>query len=291
MAPSLDPAAAGREVPGAPTPETVSATFQPLFADFGSNLDQEEVRRLQAQVEGLERDRRRLIALVEILRDITGSVHYTDILQSVTRRLGHLFGLDRCSVFLAARSIGRSVHLVASYEDPSIRNHVVDLERYPELRRALETGQMVHIPDVLAEPDLAPVLPALTGRRVKSITVVPMSWSENVIGALFLRTYHEGAPFAHEDIDFCRVVAEVTARGLLQAHRLERMQAPGGGHHAERADRERAALVVFLRGLLATFAERDPAIEHGLLARASNPEIDRLVGVALAVLGKEAKGL
>jgi GAF domain-containing protein len=268
----------------------VSAPFPPQYAELDLTAEV-EVRQLRTRVEALERERRRLIALLEILRDITGSVHYTDILQSVTRRLGHLFGLDRCSVFLAARSIGQTVHLVASYEDPSIRNHVVDLERYPELRRALETGRMVHIPDVLAEPDLAPVLPALAGRRVKSITVVPMSWSGNVIGALFLRTYHEGAPFAHEDIDFCRVAAEVTARGLLHAHRLERIQAPGGTAHLQRADRERAALVAFLRRLLAASAERDPALEDGLLARASSPELDRLVGVALAVLGKEARGL
>ena len=34
-----------------------------------------------------------------------------------------------------------SVRLVASYEDPGIRNYAVDLDRYPELRRALQTGR------------------------------------------------------------------------------------------------------------------------------------------------------
>ncbi|HEX9754292.1 MAG TPA: GAF domain-containing protein [Gemmatimonadales bacterium] len=266
----------------------MSSSLHALFAQSGPGLE-EEVRRLRARVDALERERRRLIALLEILRDITGSVHYTDILQSVTRRMGHLFGLDRCSVFLAARSIGRTVHLVASYEDPSIRNHVVDLERYPELRRALETGQTVHIPDILAEPDLAPILPALAGRRVKSITVVPMRSEENVIGTLFLRTYEDGAVFTPEDIDFCRVVAEVTGRGLLHAHRLERMQAPGGTHYLLRADRQRAALIAYLRRLLGSFADRDPAMEEGLLARASSGELDRLVGVALTVLNREAR--
>lgn len=263
--------------------------LHPLLSEYPPGLH-EEVQALRARLAELERDRRRLIALLEILRDITGSAHYTDILQSVTRRLGNLFGLDRCSVFLAARSIGRTVHLVASYEDPSIRNHVVDLERYPELRRAIETGHIVHIPDVLAEPDLAPVFPALAGRRVKSITVVPMRSEDNVIGALFLRTYHDGAVFAQEDIEFCRVVSEVTGRGLLHAHRLERMQSPGGSAYAVRADRERAALIAYLRRLVTAFADRDPAIEDGLLPRAAATELDRLVGVALTVLGKEARG-
>jgi len=251
---------------------------------------EEELRHLGDRLQAMERERRRLVALVEILRDITGSVHYTDILQTVTRRLGHLFGLDRCSVFLAARSIGRTVHLVASYEDPSIRNHVVDVERYPELRRALESGRTVHIADVGAEPDLAPVLPALAGRRVKSITVVPMTYREHVIGALFLRTYHDGAPFDRDDTAFCGVVAEITARGLYHAHRMERLHAPGGAAALLRADRERAALVAFLRRLIVAFADRDPALQDGLLARASSPEFERLVGVALTVLGEEARG-
>lgn len=287
---SLDRGPAERDVPGARGSRPVAAIPYSFLADVPPDRP-DEVRRLRDRVEALEGERRRLIGLIEILRDITASVHYTDILQSVTRRLGHLFGLDRCSVFLAARSLDRTVHLVASYEDPSIRNHVVDLERYPELRQAMETGQMVHIPDVGAEPDLAPVLPALAGRRVKSITVVPMICDGQVIGALFLRTYQEGAAFASVDVEFCRVVAEVTARGLLHAHRLERMQAPGGTLHLVRADRERAALLDYLRRLLATFAERDPAPADGLLAKASSPELDRLVGVALAVLGKEARGL
>ena len=40
---------------------------------------QEEVLRLQARVEALEDERRRLIALLEILRDVTGAANYTDI--------------------------------------------------------------------------------------------------------------------------------------------------------------------------------------------------------------------
>ena len=91
----------------------------------------------------LEHERRHLLAVIEILQEIGGSLHFVDIVQAVARRLGEAFGLDRCSIFLAERG-GRTVRLVASYEDPSIRNYVVDLDRYPELRQALQTGQTVH---------------------------------------------------------------------------------------------------------------------------------------------------
>ncbi len=249
-----------------------------------------DLQRLQDRIDDLERERARLLGLVEILRDVTGALHYPDIVQSVARRLGHLFGLDRCSVFLAARAGGNAVHLVASYEDPSIRNHSVDLSRYPEIRRSIETGQVVYIPDVASDPTLAAVAPQLASRRVRSITVVPMTWQGHVIGVLFLRSYREGLPFTEDDVEFCRVVAEVTARALRMAHRTERLQARQGMRSLLVADRERAAMLAFLRRLLDAFADRERAFGETLLAKVSAQELERLVGVALTVVGQEARG-
>jgi GAF domain-containing protein len=251
---------------------------------------QPDTRALQERIDQLERERARLVTMMEVLRDVTGAVHYRDILQVVTRRLGSLFGLDRCSVFLTARAGGPTVHLVASYEDPSIRNHVIDLARYPELRHAMESGQIAHIPDALADPALFSISQTLVARRVRSITVVPMLWQGHVIGTLFLRTYQDGPPLAEKDLEFCRVVADVTARALRMAHRLERLQARQGSQELLAADRERVALIAFLRRLLAGFTEREDGSGQGLLPKASAAELDRLVGVAMTALAREARG-
>ena len=249
----------------------------------------DQIARLQGRVDALERERKQLLALLDLLRDISGSLHYLDIVQTVTRRLGNTFGLDRCSVFLAERG-GGAVHLVASYEDPAIRNHVVDLGRYPELRRALETGTVVNIPDATRDPSLAGVFAVLTSRRVQSITVVPISWRGVAIGAIFLRTFKDGAELAEQEVEFCRIVADLTSRALRQAHHFERLRATqGGGAAAVAAERERAAMLGFLRRFLMAFGDRDAAWDEGLLARAISDELDRLVGVALTVLTSEAQ--
>src|SRR2546428_206655 len=155
---------------------------------------------LEARVAELERERKHLLAIIEILKEVSTSLHFIDILQGIARKLGEAFGLDRCSIFLAERG-GRSVRLVASYEDPTIRNYVVDLERYPELKRAMQGGETVR-----------------------------------------------------------------------------------------RMELERVALLSFRRRLLAAFGEREGAWAEGLLPRASADELDRLVGVAMAVIQEEAKG-
>jgi GAF domain-containing protein len=159
------------------------------------------------------------------------------------------------------------VRLVASYEDPTIRNYVVDLERYPELKRAMQNGETVFIPDAASDPSLKHVKGELINRRVKSITVVPITWRGVSIAAL-------------------------TAQALRNAHRYERLaqRQQETGETMRRMELERVALLSFLRRLLGAFGEREGAWAEGLLPRASADELDRLVGVAMAVIQEEAKG-
>jgi GAF domain-containing protein len=249
----------------------------------------EDLERLQGHIRDLEHERKHLLAVIEILQEVAGSLHFVDIMQSIARRLGEAFGLDRCSIFLAERD-GKTVRLVASYEDPSIRNYMVDLDRYPELARAIQTGRTVFIPDVEKDPSMEHVRGALQLRGVKSITVVPITWRGAPIGAIFLRTFRDGPTFSESDVAFCQVVASLTAKSLRNAHRFERLQQrvgePSSAHRA--VERERVALIGFLRRLLDEFAAREGPWSEGILAKASAEEIERLVGVALTVLQQEA---
>ena len=251
---------------------------------------QDELERLQSRVQSLEHERRHLLAVIEILQEIGGSLHFVDIVQAVARRLGEAFGLDRSSIFLTERG-GNTVRLVASFEDPSIRNYVVDLDRYPELRRALQTGRTVHIDDVAVDPSLRSLRGALANRGVRSITVVPISWRGTAIGAIFLRTFRDGPSFTEADVQFCQVVAGLTARALRNAHRFEKLQERRGEDAGlRRRERERVALVGYLRRLLDAFAAKDGPWGESALAQASADEIERLVGVTMTVLAQEATG-
>ena len=135
------------------------------------------------------------------------------------------------------------MRLVASYEDPGIRNYVVDLDRYPELRRALQTGETVFIADAATDPSLGPARWALAARKVKTITVIPISWRGAAIGAIFLRTFRDGPSFSAADLQFCQVVANLTAKALRNAHRFERLRKrKGEDEDARRREQEQAAL-------------------------------------------------
>jgi two-component system sensor histidine kinase ChiS len=255
---------------------------------------QDAAELLASRILELERERDRLLTIIDILQEISGTLHFVDILQTIARRLGETFGLDRSSIFLADAG-GRTVRLVASYEDPSIRNLVVDLARYPEIRQAMDTGETVFIADATAEQSLQHVKGALTRRKVRSITVVPITYRGAAIGCIFLRTFKDGEGLSEADIRFTQTVADLTAKALRNAHRYESLikRSKGAAADAEashRADIQRVALVAYLQKLLDAFAQHDQAALEQLLPNTSSAELARLVGVTMAVLAEEAKG-
>lgn len=251
----------------------------------------DEVARLRARVAELQRERDHLVAIVDILQEVSASLHFVDVLQTIARKLGETFGLDRCAIFLSGDK--DEVRLVASYEDPTIRNLVVDLNRYPELKRAFESGETVFIPDAANDPQLRSIKSQLDIRNVRSIVVVPIRWEGSVIGAIFLRTERDAEPFGEADVRFCQTVASLTAKALRNAHRFETLaRSQQDVSIAQRkAELQRVALVGFLRRLLDRYARGE---EHTwaetLLPRAANEELERLVTVAMQVLEEEAKG-
>ena len=228
---------------------------------------------------------------MDILQEISSSLHFVDILQTIARKLGETFGLDRSSIFLAGdRS---EVRLVASYEDPSIRNLLVDLDRYPELKQAFQSGETVFIPDASIHPMMKSVKTQLDLRNVRSIVVVPIKSQGAVIGAIFLRTERDASPFSDSDVRFCQVVASLTAKALRNAYRFEALiRDTQDVHKAQRrGEMQRIAMVAFIRRLLDRYTRtEDHMWAETLLPKASDEELERLVTVALQVIDKEADG-
>jgi GAF domain-containing protein len=248
-----------------------------------------ELDRLRQRVRDLEQERRHLVAVVEMLDAITGSFEVPDIVQSVVHKLGEMYGLDRCSVFLAERG-NRTARLMATYEDPSLSNHLVDLERYPEIRQALETNSPVIIADVGSDTLVSGVRGALVDRGIRAISVVPISWRGVAVGAIFLRTFRDGPAFSDADLRFVKVVATLTAKALRTAWRIEKLQKRGGTSTpgGSERDRQRATLVAYLQRLLQEYSEHETGGAERL-APAQQGELERLVGLSLAVVSREAR--
>jgi transcriptional regulator with GAF, ATPase, and Fis domain len=123
--------------------------------------------------------------------------------------------------------------------------------------------------------------------------VLPLLSQAAIIGALFLRTSRDAQAFSDADLRFCHVVASLASKALRNAHRVEALtrQQQHLTASQRRAERQRIALIAFLRRLLDRHAEaEDQSAAEALLPQASDEELERLVAVAMHVFEEEAKG-
>jgi PAS domain S-box-containing protein len=154
-------------------------------------------------------------ALLEITETIGSTLDLGQVMRSIVRTVGDLMGVEGCSILLADGRSG-GCFVVASKGHPEAEMLEVDLNKYPEIRRALETREPVLVKDVTTSPLIASVRETLLEKGYRSLLVVPLLYGREVLGALFLRT-RRASPFRTDEIRFCKLAAGASANALKNA--------------------------------------------------------------------------
>ena len=111
--------------------------------------------------------------------------------------------------------------MAASTDDPAGAALFLDLNLYPEIRRAIQERALVLIQDVEADPLMAPVREKMRHLGFRSLLVLPISLRDSVVGTLVLCTARATRPFSERNVRVCQVVAEIAANALQNAHLFE----------------------------------------------------------------------
>ena len=170
----------------------------------------------QRLVERALASRARLEALVEIAQAVTSTLQRDEILNLVVQKVGRIVGADRCSVVLIEEPNHKAV-VVASQECPAGVSLALDLERYPEVKKALETGETVLVDDASRDPLMQGVQRYIAPLGVRSILVHPLVSQDETLGALFLRVSKNDAAFGSDELDFARAAGSAIANALRNA--------------------------------------------------------------------------
>lgn len=148
-------------------------------------------------------------ALVELLREITLNLPPRELFQVLVRQVAAVLRIPRCSILLGRAGAERAT-VVAASENPMLRELVVQLPRYPEIRRALDTGEVVLVSDVTADP----VYQGIGDLSTTSALVLPFSLHGERAGVFFLRTGPGDPPLGDADLRFARRVVESAASAI-----------------------------------------------------------------------------
>ncbi len=171
----------------------------------------------------LEAEKRDLLAILDISNAITSSLDSREVLYSIVKKISEIINVARCSIVRIDTNAEKG-YVVASNEDPNIYNLTIELDKYPEIRKVLQTKQVLVVNDIHCDPIVEPVRDNLEAINIHSLLVLPVIMKQNVIGTILLRTARRGTSFDEREIQFCQIVANASANALINAALFESME-------------------------------------------------------------------
>ncbi|MBK7833599.1 MAG: diguanylate cyclase [Gemmatimonadetes bacterium] len=182
------------------------------------------LRHVEAELERVREEAENRRKLVDILHDVTDDLSSDEIYHLLARRVARALDLTHCSVILAR--VGERPRVVATaFEQASARNFELDLDRYPEIRAALDTGRPVLVEDVMTSPLYADVRQRWvrdgTMVTTRSVIAFPFALDQTQAGVFFLRRALNEPKLTPEDIEFADTVVKAAVAAVQRAKVLE----------------------------------------------------------------------
>lgn len=158
--------------------------------------------------------------IVEIFSDIVGVANFDDFCRVLVRGVARALNVPRCSVVLAERGTAIG-HVIAASDNPTLHDLPVEIDRYPEIRRALEAEGPVLIPDVATDPmfDAVRALWERSRQPVETLSAIAMRFrlGPTGTGVFFIRTSDVAAPLSAADARFAERVLATAVSALEDA--------------------------------------------------------------------------
>jgi diguanylate cyclase (GGDEF)-like protein len=157
-----------------------------------------------------QEEKRRAEIMAEITRSISSSLDSQEILHLIVTRLRETFGATDVSIL---RQEGRSgvAAVLARSDDPHVKGQTIDLEHYPEVKRANESREPLFVPEITRDGVL------------QSVIAVPMPAQDSMLGVIHARFHGKRSAMSEADERFLRVMSATAAAALRNAQLYEEM--------------------------------------------------------------------
>jgi len=193
-------------------------------------------------IESLYRDRKDLEALLELTSLASSTLNPKEVLYLIVKKISEILKVTRCSMISINAEDQRYAQVLSTFEDPSITNIRLDLEKYPEIRNALSSRKPVIIKDAQKDPLMKEVKEVITPLGIRSILVIPIFFREEIIGTMLLRTSRANHAFTKREIRLCVALANASSHALYNAFLFQKL-------YRENAKLEKLAITDYLTGI------------------------------------------
>jgi two-component system cell cycle response regulator len=180
----------------------------------------EELERVRAVAAGNRQ-------LVDILHDVTGELSAGEIYRVLTRRVARALELTHCTVVITPGAGASTGTVVASFDDSTMMDQEIQLDRVPEVGVALQTERRVLIENAEGHPLFAHERrgEAARGFRVRSSIALPFTIDRHHTGVLLIRTDRTERTLDRDDAEFAELVVRAAVAAIRRAQALETTRA------------------------------------------------------------------
>jgi PAS domain S-box-containing protein len=178
--------------------------------------------RLRGVVDKLERKEKDGQVVLELTQALASNLDIRGILFTVVQRIADVAKVDRVSIVLV-REQGDVGYVVAASDDEHLRDLPINLTKYPEIQKALSSGEPVVIADAATHPLLEIVRHDANPLAFSSLAILPIIYERKPMGVLFLRARHTFA-FGEHELALCKTVSNAMAIALRNARVLQSLR-------------------------------------------------------------------
>ncbi|MFH0933234.1 MAG: diguanylate cyclase [Nitrospirota bacterium] len=196
----------------------------------------------ESWIETLHKENKDLEALIELTHLITSTLDPRKALYLIVKKLSEIIHVTRCSMISIDAKDKRYANVVSTFEDPNITNIRLDLQKYPEIRKALSLKRSVLVKDARKDPVMNEVRNIIEPMGIRSIMVLPVIFHDEVIGTLLLNIAKAERTFTERERKLCAAIASASANTLYNAFLYDKIE-------REKRDLERLAITDYLTGI------------------------------------------
>jgi diguanylate cyclase (GGDEF)-like protein/PAS domain S-box-containing protein len=158
--------------------------------------------------------------LLDVSQVLSSTVDPFENLYTIVSRIADAIDVNRCSI-IYLDTTNKKGYVMASHDSKEVQRLEIDLVRYPEIQKIMDTRRQVIVYDVEKDPIFASVQDFLGRLEVKSILAFPIFFRDILIGTLLLRTSRTESYFNEREIRFCEVISHLAASPLKSAYLFE----------------------------------------------------------------------
>lgn len=154
--------------------------------------------------------------ILAITTAVSSSLDISEIFGIIVNRVTETLEAIDCSIVLMEKGGGAGT-VLESFKKLPTDDLQIDINKYPEIKKVLETRAPLSITDIANHPLMRGVQSSVKDLSEISALIIPIVFDDHDLGTIFLRVKRRGEGFSENEVDLCRLVAEASFFSLKNA--------------------------------------------------------------------------